>query len=159
LAFKIFVVFLEAMNKPDAFGDEVNVTPQAMRTIANALRSIAKRHDEVADWMEKDGISGVRSKNLRSVALALVPLAKFLGAVVAAYCDQVSATGLEPLAGGVVLLTKYLKRTSDDLLENEPKKSRKTDPEIQGAAEGEAARDIARKRLRKKSSGNNKTSR
>lgn len=113
------------MKDSDAFGDEVNVTPESMRTFAEALRAIAKRHEDVADWMEKDGITGIRSKNLRTAALSLVPLAKFLGAVVSAYCDNQGAKGLEQLAGGVALLNKYLKRKSAELLEQEKKKPRK----------------------------------
>jgi hypothetical protein len=124
------------MKETDAFGDDVNVTPESMRQFANALRKIAERHDEVATWMETDGIPGIRSKNLRSAALSLVPMAKFLGAVVSSYCDQVSATGLEKLAGGVVILNHYLKRTTADLLEREQKKRRK--PTAADIAEGHA---------------------
>lgn len=86
-----------------------------MREIAKAMRQVAARHDDIAEWMERDQISGVSAKNFKTSVQSLVHLSKFLGNVVSAYCDNVHASGVAEVEGGLAVLIRYLNRTADGL--------------------------------------------
>lgn len=103
------------MADKDAFGDEANVTPETLRTFAEALKRIAARYETLADAMANDQIPAVRVKNLKTGIMSLVGLGKFVGATDTACCDALSAGAVEGLEPGMYLLEKYLKRTTHAL--------------------------------------------
>lgn len=90
------------------------VTPHALRTYAGFLRKLADTHDMLSDWMEKSGSPIVMTKNLTSGLGGLVSLSKFLGAVVAAHCENEAAQGVGEIEGASAELRRLAKRLKSE---------------------------------------------
>jgi hypothetical protein len=99
------------------YKDQVGVTPAALRDYANLLRQFADTHVELAEWIEKSGFDEVRAKNLKTGVSALVDIGKFLGAVVAAHCENEAALGVKEIVGASALVRRTAMRLKDELEE------------------------------------------
>jgi hypothetical protein len=109
------------MPDTNAFGEETNVTADAMRAFADMLRKIADQHETIGKALETSGVPSVRVKNLPTGVQGLEKLGKFAGAVSTACHDALSASAVEPIEHGLLLLKQALRRTKEKVNSPHPK--------------------------------------
>ena len=102
------------MTTTDAFGDAVNVTPDALRHYAAMLRGVADQHEQQASALQTAAIPAIRVKNLKTAARGLVALGAFVGAVATAITYTNMADGVKEIEYGSWSLRKALKRLQAD---------------------------------------------
>lgn len=133
------------MKKPSPIEDAVNTDPQSLRSIAAALRQVADLNEKLAAAMEVSEIPAVYAKNLKSLLLGLVNIAKFTGAATTSYCDHANAKGISELVGALAEYKAMLKRGPLSAL---------PPPQTEGEAEGDQmAADYAKVQKRRRKGG------
>ena len=142
---KILLYFFCMAKKSKTEDIPITANAVAMRTFAAAIRKIAAKHDEIADWMDKEQIATISPKNFKTAAQFLVHVSKFTGNCVSECCEALSEKGVQDLQGGLAVLRLYLERTSSGLLaapikdgsdddEQDDEKTPETGKDLEGTA-------------------------